>query len=445
MKPWYRRVFRLAEETPTVEPRFATKVTQLGKTGSRVYAGYPDEEYHHLLQNTRRADTFDEMRRSDPQITMCTSAVKGPIKSGKYEFEAGDDSEQQKLIKEHMEQIFFKDIDFKQLLSEYLTMIEFGHSVFEYTDQIKLNNPKFGSYNSLQSVSWRSPRTITRWIINKENGKLEGIEQQSFGDLDVMVVIPATWLLVFSLNREGSNFEGISALRPCFGNWLRKNTYLKLNAIGIEKFAVPTPIATIPSGKESSDQTETLKQVLNDYTTHYTNWIIKPEGWLIELNNSNTYDPAKVETSIDSEDKRMAKAFMANFLELGMGTSGSYALSNDLSDFFLSGLEYIANMFCDGINEKLVKRMVDLNYGPQDVYPKLKVSGISDKLGKEFSEMLKNFIDAKVITPDDKLEDSVRIRAGLPERSLEGQRTVEPQKFFSEMTLSERIMKKVKR
>jgi hypothetical protein len=258
----------------------------------------------------------------------------------------------------------------------------------------------------------------------------------AFGEVGRQVTIPAKYLLLFTLNREGSNYEGISALRPCYGNWWRKNNFNKINAIGIEKFAVPTPIATIPQGRQASTQYSKLITALEKYTTHQSNYLIKPEGFDIDL-RTNTYDPSKVETSIENEDKRMVKAFLANFLELGMSGSGAYALSNDLSDFFLTGLQFLANEIADQINKNLIPELVKMNFGPRDKYPTLKFSGISDKAGKELADILNVLTNAQILTPDDKLEKHLRKRLGITEMSEDGQRIKSTP--IMDMSLSEKF------
>ena len=115
----------------------------------------------------------------------------------------------------------------------------------------------------------------------------------------------------------------------------------------------------------------------------------------------------------------MSKAFMAQFLELGMssGGTGSYALSNDLSDFFLGGIEHIANAICGPINKKIIPDLIKMNRGPRKSYPRLCARGISDKAGKELAEVLGIFSEKKLITPDMVLEEHLRERYGLPKPS----------------------------
>lgn len=401
--------------------------TPIGSFGTISYGGYASEDYLSSMRGRPRADVFDHMRRSDPQITMCLASVKNPIKSANWEIEAADDSDEAKQDAALIEHILFNDMDHSWIdfVSEALTCVDFGHSVFEVIHKVVLDHATFGSYNGVKTLAFRSPRTLERWNLDEVTGELKSITQYAYGDLQRLVDIPAENLIVFTLNKEGGNYEGISGLRPCYGPWFRKNNYLKLNAIGIEKFAVPTPLAEIPENKQSSAQYANLIASLQSYLTHQNNYLTYPAGWKITL-NTNTYDPSKVETSIDNEDKRMVKAFLANFLELGMGTTGSYAMSNNLSDFFLSGLDHIAAKIEGPLNQFLIPQLIMMNRGQRTAYPKLRHSGVSDKLGRELAEVLRFLGDTQFIIPDDVTEDHLRKRYKLPKASIEGRRQVKP-------------------
>lgn len=455
-KPWWKRALRLKEDVGQEQlivqdqnmPRQVNlRVTNEGSYGTEVQAGYLYEEYLQRLQGYTRAIEFDKMRRGDYQIKMCLNAVKFPISSAVWEIKPFDDSPEAAADADLVRHILFNDLNrsWRKFVHEALTICEFGFAPFEITHKVVMNHAKFGSYIGV-NLGWRSPKTIHRFNV-KPDGVLESITQYAYGDLDSTVDIPAEWVLLFNLEQEGANYEGIPLIRPCYGNYRRKDVYLKLNAIGIEKFAVPTPIATIPDQKQNSTQYDNMIATLQKYTTHQANYITKPAGWEIELNN-NAYDPQKVEVSIDNEDKRMTKAFLASFLELGQNGVGSYALSNDLSDFFLGGLESIANEIKDPINDKLIPHIVEMNRGKRDGYPKLCSSGISDKIGKEFAEVLKLFIDGKVITPDDPLEASIRKRLNLGEKSSIGIRQPDPAPsgfgFSERIKLAEERRKRLK-
>lgn len=412
--------------------RIVIQETPRGTSGTEVFAGQYDEEYLETLKNTDRAKAFDKMRRNDAQIKMLLSATKNPIRTASREIISASDDAEHKKHAELCRQVFFRDIKFNKFLNESLTMEDFGHSVFEKTHRINIDKPIFdadnvlvlNSYVGLKKLGWRSPKTIDRWNFNNEK-EFVSITQQVDGDLDVYTEIPKEHLIIMTIDQEGDDFEGISMLRPLYGNHFRKNEYLKLNAIGIEK-SMPIPTAEIPVGQENSEQFDNLIESLIAFTTHQKNYLVYPKGWTINLSNGTKYDPSKVEMSIDSEDRRMAKAFLANFLELGMGGGGgAFALSNDLSDFFLAGLIHIANIFKEAIEEEM-KQIVILNFGEQDKYPTFEFSGIKDKAGEEFAKILDLLVRSKILVPDDNLEHHVRKRIGITPKSEEGQRETQP-------------------
>ncbi len=397
----------------------------IGSAGTRNYAGYDAEEYLQTLTGYRRADEFDKIRRSDPAIIMLLNSIKNLIRSAVWNIEPGEeDSEEAQQDADFIKHIFFEDMEtsFRQFINEALSMCDFGHAVFEVTNKIVQNHPVFGSYVGIKNLGWRSPRTIQRWNLNKDDGKLLSITQWAFGDLARNVEIPAQFLMLMSLNLEGSNFEGVSMIRPCYGSYKRKLMYLKLNAIGVEKFAIPTPVGSVPDGTKPEDpQYISFVEALENFTGHESQHLIKPSSYGIEL-VTNTYDPQKVEYSIEAEDKRMTGAFLANFLTLSMsGTGGSYALSNDLSDFFMAGLDYIATTIETEVN-KVAANIIKANFGEREKYPRLVHSDISDKAGKELADSLKTLVDGQIIIPDDKLEAQTRERFKLSKKGAEGQR-----------------------
>jgi gluconate kinase len=435
MANWFTRFLsrpsapRQLQEAPKAvedagKPRVVkVQMTPVGTPGTTIYSGYYDEEYLETLKGRDRADEFDKMRRQDGQVKMCLGAVMNPLRRANYEIEPAGDEPDFKTHADFIDHVLIKGIPFKQFVSEAATMIIHGHSLFEVTHKVVYDHKKFGTYVGIQELGFRSQRTIERWNLDK-TGKLESVTQMAYGDLESQVDIPGEFLLVFTLEKEGANYEGISLLRPAYGAWFRKALYLKLMAIGIEKTAVPTPKAKIPSGWQGNDeQYEKLVEVLSAYTSHQSNYVIYPDN--VDLDFSKTeFDAESTIKGIDLEDRQMVIAFLANFLLLGQSGTGSYALSNDLSDFFLGGLEYIAELFCEKLNQELIPSLVKMKYGPQEAYPQLKASGISDKAGKEFGELLKYLSDGRYIIPDARLEKHLRKRMGLPEASDEDRRPV---------------------
>lgn len=419
---------------PPPDPKFLYIQTQAsGSSGIKIFAGYFAEEYLlNELHGTEAADMYDRMRRSDAKVKMCLNAVKTPIIASPWGTEpASADNPDHKLHAEFIDHVLFKDMDKPFSKTELLSLVDFGHCVMEVTHKPVFGHPKFGDYVGVSALGWRSPRSILYWRLNPKNGNLDHIRQLITGDLQRFVDIPGDFLLVSSIEKEGDLYEGVSLLRACYGAWKRKNLYLRLMAVGNERNAVPTPTAEIPDGKQNSKEYENLIANLTNYTSHQNAYMTWPSGWKIDFMKSN-FDPEKLSKSIDFENTEIVSAFMANFLLLGSTQSGSRAVSMDQSEFFLGSLQYIADECVSAINHKLIPQLIRMKYGPQESYPKMKVTGISDKAGKELADALKALAEGQIVQPDDMLETHVRRRYQLPEKSDHGVRLVQAPKSMQQ-------------
>lgn len=436
---YFKKERKLKENTRTI----ILNQAPIGYSGTNIYSGYIYEDYLNAMNGSRRAEEYDKMIRSDYNISMCLNAIINPILSATWEIVPGEDTPEAIADADLVRHILFTDMrkPFDTFLTEALSFIPFGFQVFEIIHQVVTNHPIFKNYIGINTLAWRSPKTIEAWNVDK-NEQLISVLQQSEGDTGKTVNIPAEFLLVFNTGAKGSNFEGVGWLRAAYGPYKRKNLYLKLNAAGIEKYSIPTPTVEVPAGKENSPEFLNLIRVLQAYTSHESNYLTYPAGWNVKLNPNQGFDPSKIEASIDSEDKRTTRAFLANFLELGMNSSGAYALSNDLSDFFLGGIVHLANEICKKMNQKVITDIVQLNKGPRSTYPQLKASNINDKAGKELADILSVASNANIIIPDDQLEDHFRKRFNLPPRSEEGQRKKTALPAFG---LTEKVVRALRR
>ncbi len=387
----------------------------LGASGTEIYGGTFSEEYLQKLQSTHGMKEYDKMRRSEPQIVMLLSAVKNPIKSADWTVYPANETPEAKLQAELVDDILKRQLNWEKFLNESLSILDFGHVVFEIVHKVVLGSKKYGDFNGIAQLGFRSQKTIDSWNLDKMTGQILSIKQQIDGDVGKSSTIPGQFLLVMTLNQEGDNYEGISSLRPLYGPYIRKNLYQRLNAIGIEKYAVGTPIGTMPEGKDttSPDYAE-FKKVLRSYTSHETAFVIVPSGYKIEINRGD-FDASKIKDVILLENSEMVNAFVANFLALGMnGSGGSFSLGTDLSDFFLSGIQQYANIITGALNRSLIPEIIKMNFGEQENYPYIKCTGINDKAGKELAEIVTALAGGPTIKADDKLEDFLRKAFDLP-------------------------------
>ncbi len=96
-----------------------------------------------------------------------------------------------------------------------------------------------------------------------------------------------------------------------------------------------------------------------------------------------------LDKSIQMHKRDIFLSGLAQFLMLGSGDTGSYALSEDQSSLFLLSLVKIANQIASVINEHVIKEMVDFNFEVLE-YPKLKFQKIGSV---EYDKIIKAVTD----------------------------------------------------
>ena len=397
------------------------KITPVGTSGTDISGGQFFEEYlAALASQTEAADTWDEMRRSDDQVKMLLRVVKNPILSARWFVSSATEDEQDKKIAEFVQFALFDNMGtdehpktFAKFQREALSAVEFGYALFEITNKIVIDHPEFGSYIGLKGVDWRSPKTIEEWNIAKD-GRLIAVRQTDNSERAQDVWIPGKFILHIAPEMEGDNYEGISMLRPIYGNWLRKDILRKINMIGYERAATGIPIGVIPRGQENSTAQAKLEDSMSRFVAHERQYMTVPEGFNIDSLKIE-HDGDDLQKSIEAENVGMAKSFLANFMELGLNGTGSYALGTDLSDIFLSGISVYSDSIATAMNAKLIPMLVKLNFGEQAKYPELKIEGINDKAGREFAEIIGMLKDRGLLQITDELQELVHKRYKLPD------------------------------
>lgn len=404
-------------EIKTIGPT-EVKTVEVGSAGTEIYAGYLDEDYLTAAKGKDWADKIDMMRRSDANVKMVLSALKSPIKSSNWYFVEKEDTEEARMQKVLLEKALFEDINrsFTKLIGEVLTFVDYGYSLFDITHQVKTDK-ELGTYNTLKSISYRSQRTIERWNVDQE-GNLKTVTQISYGDTGVSTELDARFLLHFAPDQEGDNYEGVSILRPMYGNWLRKNKFLQLMAAGIEKYAISTPTLYTPDNASGSAEFASAKKALECYTSNQANYLIMPKSYELKFNNV-TFDSDKIRSTIDKENQEMVNSILASFLLLGQSGAGSLALSNSLSDFFSQTVTYLADHIIEQFERRIFIPLLQMNFGTNKLLVEFRCDGLEEKANKQWADTLQVLMSSGAVTKDSEIEDFVRNKFKLPEKEIE--------------------------
>jgi hypothetical protein len=381
-----------------------------GGTGTTIFSGMiTGEEYRTELQGTTGLERYDQMRRGDATVKATLMSIILPIRQANWEVEpASDDKKDIEIANIISENLFEQmSITWDDFIRQALLCLPFGFMVFE-----KVYNYD-GKYLLLKKLAPRLPKTIWKWN-DAEDGGLEGIVQQVYKKESYEnIPIPIEKLLIFTNEREGSNFEGISILRSAHMHWKFKNMFYKLDAINHERFAVGIPDVKLPenSRDEAGDKAK-AKEIAANLRSHEQAYIVRPHGFEVSLLNTKS-NASRILLSIKHHNEQIALNTLTQFLTLGTTQSGARALGDSFQDMFLLSQQAIADHIAEITNRFCIRQMVDFNWKVK-AYPKLKVSSIAKSNFTSLSDAVSKLVAAGTLTNDDALEEHLRNIGRLP-------------------------------
>jgi hypothetical protein len=393
-----------------------------GDTGTVIVSGIlSNHDYNADLTGTQRIRIFDEMRLGDASVRAALQAVKLPIQKTEWYIKPASDEKSHIEQKEFIQQQLLENPNFSWnvLLRQVLTMCDYGNSVFEKVFE-PIPDGKYKGKIGWKKFGHRLSKTILRWT--EADGVTPGIEQllpagktNDNGVRKTMVSIPKWKLLYFINDLEGSNFEGISLLRSAYKHWYLKETYYKIDAIAAERQGLG--VVVIHSPKTASPQERARARVIaKNMRANSELHADLPQGFTMEIMDMKANGLKEVKDMVAHHDREIAKAVLAQFMELGaQSSSGSYALGATQEDFFYLGLEYLASILQEEFQRNAIKELIDLNYGIQEQYPTLEHGQIGAVNYEAIAKSLQQLNAAGVITPDKELERYIRQAMNLPE------------------------------
>lgn len=405
---------------PVSERGYATNVAPW-------WAEVADEETPELVW-PKSVLVYDRMRRQDAQVMSVLRAVTLPIRRTAWRIEQGPASpevtafvaEELGLPQAGEEQVLPRARDrfsWSEHLRLALLMLPFGHSFFE---QVYRPDPAANRLH-LRKLAWRPPRTISKVDVAPDGG-LEGIRQHGRNGVGE-VKIPVDRLVAYVNDREGGNWLGQSLLRPAYKDWLLKDRALRTQAQTLDRNGLGVPVYTSPPDPEGLQGEELLAWRLKDrlaglaLATQYrggtNSGAALANGGKLELIGVTGKLPDAL-PQIRYHDAGIGRAVLANFLSLGGDDStGSYALSDVLGDFFIQSLQTTAQDVRDVTNQHVIEDLVDWNFGAGTPAPRL----IFDEIGSRHpatAEAIRALIECGALTPDGRLERHLRTTYGLP-------------------------------
>lgn len=410
---------------------------EIGRVGQRRYGGIFYEEFLSELRGRKGAEVFTEMSNNDETIGAILFAIEMLVRQASWNVEPGGstakDREAAEFVKSCMDDMQQTWID---TISEILSFLTYGWSFHEIVYKRRMGRTKDNRTSSKYDdglIGWmklpiRSQETLYQWEYDDQDN-LIGMTQMPPPDFD-LITIPMNKAMLFRTRSRKDNPEGRSILRTAYRSWYFKRRIQEIEGIGIERDLAGLPVITTPEGMDIWDKDDEdmnairagLEAMVKNIRRDSTEGLVLPFGYTFELTSTGGSRQFDTNSIIARYDTKISQTVLADFIQLGHESVGSFALSSDKTNLFSMAICAFLDIICQTFNSQGIPALIDINgdhFAGVTDYPLLTHGDIEDVDLATVATFIKDMTSIGVIIPDESLEDYVRQLGKLPKRTTD--------------------------
>ena len=403
----------------------------LGVAGDNTYNGQiRADEFLPELRGKKAIRKYREMRDNDSTIGAVMYATEQVLRDVDLKVMPANDSAEAKEEAEFVKSVL-DDMDhtLDDHIAESLSNLSYGFAWFEVIYK-RRNGPtersdkKRSKYTDgrmgVRKIAIRAPWTISRFDVDQQTGDVKGIYQDGSG-YNNSNYIPTRKSLYYRTTTINGDPAGRSILRNAYTSYEYVNNLQSIEAIAVERELAGIPVARIPAEYLSGDATaaqsgfvNNLQSILRDVKFNEQGYIILPSDTYpdkdgaptnqklvdVELMSSSGSRNIEIDTIVRRYQHDIARSVLSEFLMLGGGSTGSYALSKSKTDLFLRALESYIQAIVDVLNKQLVERLWELNGLNYDLMPTIVAGDVAPHDLREIAAFLRNLNGADINVSD---------------------------------------------
>lgn len=410
---------------------------EIGRVGQRRYGGIFYEEFLSELRGRKGAEVFTEMSNNDETIGAILFAIEMLVRQASWNVEPGGstakDREAAEFVKSCMDDMQQTWID---TISEILSFLTYGWSFHEIVYKRRMGRTKDNRTSSKYDdglIGWmklpiRSQETLYQWEYDDQDN-LIGMTQMPPPDFG-LITIPMTKAMLFRTRSRKDNPEGRSILRTAYRSWYFKRRIQEIEGIGVERDLAGLPVITTPEGMDIWDKDDEdmnairagLEAMVKNIRRDSTEGLVLPFGYTFELTSTGGSRQFDTNSIIARYDTKISQTVLADFIQLGHESVGSFALSSDKTNLFSMAICAFLDIICQTFNSQGIPALIDINgdhFAGVTDYPRLTHGDIEDVDLATVATFIKDMTSIGVIIPDESLEDYVRQLGKLPKRTTD--------------------------
>lgn len=388
--------------------------------------------------------------------------VEGDEKKGK-DWDENEAKRYQLFLEQNM-----KDMDgcLEDLVSSAMDFMAHGFAVvvpvYKFRRGPDQKNRKEKSRYDDGAIGWQSFKqidnySIYEWDIPQGGGytDIKGFYQETISGYQTYV--ERGRYLHFRTSAINNSPTGESILRGAIRPYYDMKRFSDIEAVGLERNLENIPKIFCPSEYLSKGATDDQKKIVQHLRNTGANLKYNNQTFLLLPGNRDENGHRHVEVElmgnagnsrqdmarqiVEAKERLMAEALNGQFLKLG-SSSGSFALSSDMTDLFVLALRGYLDSIQETLNEQAVCKLFELNKTlfPEAKYiPRLEYSGLEKEKVGDMINGLKQLVDANLVIPSKEIQEDLLNRLDLPdhEASLNWDTMEKAQEKVLEQTLAQ--------
>jgi hypothetical protein len=384
---------------------------EFGRTGLNRYGGQVAEEFLPELTGTRWQRIVREMTANDATIGALLFAIEMMMRQVEWTIEPVSAEAADAELADFVRGALFEDMSqtWPDTVAEIISFLPWGWSYLEIVYKERRgpgDDPTRRSRFTDGKIGWRklplrAQESFYEWLFDDEGG-VQGLVQSPAPDF-VLRTVPIEKALLFRTNAHKNNPEGLSILRRAYRSWYFKKHIENMEGIGLERDLAGLPKGEMPSEYMSDNASDEQKEIYTMFKAIVTSVRRdEQEGIIIpsdrDAAGNKKFDFSLVTTGgrrqfdtnaiIQRYDVKMLNAVLADFIMLGHEGVGSYALSADKTEMFLSALGAWLDSLEAVMNRYAIPRLLRLNGMREDVSPQLRHAKIKRETLEKFGAFL---------------------------------------------------------
>jgi len=299
---------------------------------------------------------FEDMEEKDAHIFAEVSKRKRAVTGNSWTVLPANDSAQAAKQAEFAMRTLEK-LRFEDLLFDMLDAVGKGFSALELTWDI----------SSGQAVPQKAEHKPQAWFqFHSKRYELRLLD----GTLDGEELIPFKWIVHEHKAKSGSPYRG-ALYRVLAWLFLFRNYSLNAWVQFVESFGIPLRLGKYPPGAPEADKDKLLEAAAAIASEAA---VVIPEGMDLEIIEQSRRGGANPHRDLlDWSKHAISVAVVGGTLTSGTHDGGAYALGN-VHDQVRRDIQKSDTRQAEAtLNEQLIRPLVDLNFGPQKAYPRLKI------------------------------------------------------------------------